>query len=377
MEKVVIAASARTPIGAFDGKLKDYREQKLAVIALNEAIKRAGIAKDAISELIFGIAKQTSGPSNAARYIGLDADLPEAVPAYTVQRQSASGIQAVLNGYYKIKVGSAQVIAAGGAESMTSIPYEIQDARYAFDPNTRIIFDPIPAQVAGSQPVSQYGVVTMDGINEKIAEKYGFSAEQQAEYAAASGEKAAAHAREGNLIPLQRKVKKAVEEINADELCTVPDILARPADAAACCILVGGDRIDMCSGAAAEIVSVGLSAGDPAGEGLVGMRAVQTALGKAGKTIRDMDLVEFAELTAAQSLAVLQELAGQGMSASRVSELFNVFGGALASGSPWGAAGNVSLDRLLYALRTSGRKYGLLLCGAEGGQAAAIVVKSM
>lgn len=374
MEKVYIASSARTPVGAYDGKLSNYREFNLGAEALKAAVQRAGIEMADISEVIIGIAKQTSGPSNAARYIALDANVPENVPAYTVQRQSLSGIQAVLNGYYKIKCGNAGIIAAGGAESMTTLPFEIQNARYAFTPSTHIVFDPIGALVTGGQPISIYGQVTSMSINSRIASHYGFDVRTQLDYAGDSMRKATEASIDSELITLKHKVKKLVEDVTADELVSEERLIAAPGDAAACCILVGERSQNKVNGLVAEIVAVGLSAGDPSGTGMIGADAVSRALKKASMTMADIDCVEFAELTAAQSLGTIKELRGLGL---KNSTRINPNGGALASASAWGAAGSVCLDRLLRELPNGEEKTGLLLCGAEGGQAAAIILKML
>ncbi len=112
------------------------------------------------------------------------------IPAYTVQRQSASGLQAVVNGYWAIRCGDAGVILAGGAESMSQIPFEIRDARYAFDAKRREIIDAIPAQEAGAQPAARYGLVTTARVAENLARKYSLADEELAAFAAASLKKA-------------------------------------------------------------------------------------------------------------------------------------------------------------------------------------------
>lgn len=372
MERVLIAGSARTPIGIYDGKLKDLKEEKLAVIAVQDTLSKAHLAGEHVDEIVIGIAKQTSSPSNAARYIGLAAGLPEAVPAYTVQRQGASGLQAVVNGFAKIRAGSADVILAGGAESMSQIPYEIQNARYDFHPD-KIVMDPIPAMVAGGQPEEQYGRLTIQDMNRAIAAAHGISPEAQEAYAAASLAKARASNLEEELVPVEVKVKKARELVTADELYRQPEVTAGAADAAAMCVLVGETAAQrLQTSVIAELVSVGLSAGSPAGEGMVGAAAAQKALEKAGKTADEVDLITVNEATAAQALAVIAAL---GLSAGEVDKKVNPYGGALATGNPWGAAGCVELHKLLCGLRAQDKQWGLVVCGGEGGQALAAVVK--
>lgn len=372
MERVLIAGSSRTPVGIYDGKLKDLKEEKLAVLAVRDLLDKTRLAGAHVDELIVGIAKQTSSPSNAARYIGLAAGLPEAVPAYTVQRQGASGLQAVANGFVKIRAGSAGVILAGGAESMSQIPYEIQDARYAFSPD-KIVMDPIPAMVAGGQPEKQYGTLTIQGMNQAIAAAWGISPEAQEAYAAESMAKARRAAAEQALTPVEIKVKKARELVTADELYARPAVIAGAADAAAMCLLVSETAADQLgTPVLAEMVSIGVSAGSPAGPGMVGAAAIQKALEKAGKTAAEMDLIAINEACAAQALAAINAM---GLSPQEAGEKINPYGGALAAGNPWGAAGCVELHKLLCALKAQNGQWGLVVCGGEGGQAMAAVIK--
>lgn len=372
MEKVLIVGSSRTPVGIYDGKLKDYREQALSALTVTDVLKKTGVEGRDVSELVIGIAKQTSSPSNAARYIGLLADLPEAVPAYTVQRQGASGLQAVVNGFVKIRAGSAKVILAGGAESMSTIPYEIHDARYNFSPD-KIVMDPIPAMVAGGQPAAKYGKLTIKGMNDQIAEKARITKEQQEAYAAESAKKAEASKLEEEIIPIDVKVKKKVFTVSEDELYTNPGVIAGAADGAATCLLMSESTAkEKGVTPMAELVSIGISAGSPEGCGMIGKEAAKIALKKAGKTAVEMDLIEIHETTAAQSIAMINSL---GLSKEEVDAKVNPYGGAMVTGNPWGAAGSIELHKLLYGLKDQNKTWGLVVCGAEGGQAIAMVIR--
>lgn len=372
MEKVWIAGSSRTPIGVYDGVLKNCKEQELAVYTVKAVLEETGINSSCIDEIIFGIAKQTSTPSNCARYIGLAADIPESVPAYTVQKQGASGMQAIVNGFVKIRSGNANVILAGGAESMSQIPYEIQDARYTFSPD-KIVVDPIRAMVAGGQPSSRYGKLTIEDMNGVIADAHSITNDDQIAYAMESLRRAQAAALDEQLIPIIVKEKKITRTITADELYVQASEVAGAADAAAACLLVGEQaakekKIPMLG----ELVSIGISAGSPTGDGMVGIQAAKKALEIAGKTACDVDVIQVNELTAAQSIALIK---GLGITAEEAAKKVNPYGGALATGNAWGASGCVEFHRLLCALRMQHREWGLGICGAEGGQAIAVVVR--
>lgn len=210
-------------------------------------------------------------------------------------------------------------------------------------------------------------------MNRAIAAAHGISYEAQEAYAAESLAKARASTLEEALAPVEVRVKKAVEAVTADELYPQAGTVAGAADAAAACVLVGEQTArQLQTPALAELVSVGLSAGSPEGEGMVGAAAIQKALAKAGVTAKQMDLITVNEATAAQALAAIAAL---GLSPEEAREKVNPYGGALATGNPWGAAGCVELHKLLCGLRARGGQWGLTVCGGEGGQALAAVVK--
>lgn len=367
MSKVYILSGARTPIGLMDGNLRDYKEQKLGAEAMKLALELAGFEAGALSEIIVGTAKQTSLPSNLARYAMLEARLPDTVPAYTVQRQSASGVQAVVNGVWSIKSGMANAILAGGCESMTHIPREIHDARFAFNERTRIIFNPIEAQVAGAQPEN----LAVEDIASAIAKKRDLSDEELDGLAAKSAEKAAARVAADYICKLQVRKGKVMESVEADELDQKLNGFARPADGAAM-LLLASETAAEAKGKkpVAEILSSAVSAGDPAGDGLLGAQAVKKALEKAGTALHELARIEIVEMNAVQVLATVKEL---GLDAA--DKRINPLGGGLATGSPWGASGAIQLVDLVNGLEAE--QTGMLLNPAEGGQAMCVIVKKM
>ena len=290
MNRVVIVSAVRTPLGAFCGQLEGLPEQGLAAAAMLEAVRLAGIGPDAIDEVIVGIGKQTSQPSNGGRHAMLLARLPESIPAYTVQRQSASGLQALANGYWAIRCGDARVVLAGGTESMSRIPFEIRNARYDFGPGAREIVDAIPAQETGAQPAGLYGTLTTARVAANFAGKYGLSDGELADFAGKSLCKARS-AGEGDLflkeiLPVKVKKGKGEQLISRDELQAQPALLAPPADGAAMCVLAGREQAEMRGVTIlAEIVSVGIAATDPRYAGLAAVEAGARALGRAGLTL--------------------------------------------------------------------------------------------
>lgn len=381
MNRVIVASAVRTPLGAFCGQLEGLSEQQLAAAAMREAVERAGVPAEKIDEVIVGIAKQTSRPSNGARHAMLLARLPEQLPAYTVQRQSASGLQAIVNGCWAIRCGDAGAVLAGGAESMSQIPFEIRDARYAFDAKRREIVDAIPAQQAGAQPAERYGIVSTARVAENTAKKYGLADEVLAAFAEASLKKAHA-AREsggsdGEIFPLTVKKGKKEESVGADELLHEAPRLAPPADGAAMCLLASREKAEALSlPVLAEIVSVGIAAADPRYPAAAVVEASRKALDRAGLTLNDVEIIELNEISAAECLAVLREWRSWGIAAEALAERVNPAGGALATGNAWGAMGAVLLARAVHALRRRSARIAMVALGAEGGQGMALLLKS-
>jgi acetyl-CoA C-acetyltransferase len=367
MRRVFILSAARTPTGALDGNLKDYSEQKLAAVAMEAALSQSGVDASSLSEVIVGVAKQTSRPSNLARYAMLEARLPVGVPAYTVHRQSASGLQAMANAVWGIRSGMAEVVMAGGAESMTNIPMEIHDGRFSFGKKTRMVFDPISAQLSGAQPESVYGELSLDGVNEEIAGLFGISGEELEAYARASFERAARRGPAEYISQMKVKKGKRIDDVACDELYDAPSVTARPADGAAMLVLASEDSSEG-RDPLAEILSVSVAAGDPRGAGYVGAGAVKRAMTRAGISPCDVSLIDICETTAAQTLATVKEL---GLKPS--DERINALGGGLAFGTPWGAAGAVQLTDAAHRLGVG--DIGMIITAAEGGQAMCAVIK--
>jgi len=364
MGRVYILSAARTPVAAIDGNLRDYNESKLSVEAMKLAIELSGADAEEISEIVIGAAKQTSKPSNLARYSMLDARLPDRIPAYTVQRQSASGLQAVVNGVWSIKSGMARLILAGGCESMTHIPREIHNARSRFDEHTRIVFDPIAAQVEGAQPEN----LSVKSIYGHIAEKYGVTSGDALAYAAASLAKARSRAPADYICKLESRKGKVVEPVEADRVNPKPEIIAKPADGAAM-LLLASEYTAAKRSPAAEILSVAAGAGAPA-TGIADARTVKKALDKAGVGMTDVSRIEIVEMNAAQVLATIM---GLGLDAS--DKRINPSGGELATGNPWGASGTVHLVDLVHGLNPG--ETGVVINPAEGGQLLCAVIRKV
>lgn len=379
MNQVIVASAARTPLGAFGGKLASLSEQQLGAAAMLEAVRRAGIAPSLIDEVIAGIAKQTSNPSNGARHALLLARLPEDIPAYTVQRQSASGLQAIANGYWAIQCGDAGVVLAGGMESTSRIPFEIYNARYDFTEKRREIVDALVAQETGAQPPESYGLLTRAQVAGNIVRKYALSAGDLAAFTEESFQKTHLAGESGldreEVFPLTLKQGKKEELISRDELPQRGLLLSPPADGAAMCLLASRKKAETLGlPVLGGILATGIAAGDPRYAGMAVLSATSQALRRANMTLREMDVIELHEMSAAECLVVLREWESGGLDREALAERVNPSGGALARGNPWGAAGAVLLTKALYELRRRGGRFGLVAAGAEGGQGMALVL---
>ncbi|MHB8770377.1 MAG: thiolase family protein [Syntrophales bacterium] len=380
MNQVMVVSAARTPLGAFCGQMENLSEQQVAAAAMVEAVRRAGIGPEKIDEAIVGTAKQTSKPSNCGRHAMLLARLPDTIPAYTVQRQSASGLQAVANGYWAIRSGDSKAILAGGTESMSQIPFEIRGARYAFTERERAIVDAIPAQEAGAQPAERYGAVTAAQRADHCARTYGLSPDAMAAFAEESLRKARLAAEGGlsaaEIFPVGVKRGKKEESLDRDELLKQAALLAPPADGAAMCLLASPQRAEELGlPVLAELLSVGIAAADPRTAAMAAAKAGLRALERTGLTLGQVDIIELNETSAAECLAIVREwesaAGGKGLP-----DRMNPTGGALAMGNPWGAAGAILVTRAVYALRRRGGGIAMAVVTAEGGQGMAVVLKS-
>lgn len=376
MKKVYIAGALRTPLGTYRGSLADLSEQKLAALAMRGLIERTGIAPEVIDEMIIGNSRQTSTPSNLARHAQLEAELPVEIPAYTVQRQSASGLQAIANGYLAIRSGCAEVILAGGAESMSQIPLEIRNARYAFGADTEIIFDPIANQLAGAQPEETYGRLTAGAIAESIAQTWGITAAEAEAYRVAAGEKRKDRQTGLSVLPIEVKRKKTVETVASDQCYESVEGIARPADGAAVCLLCSAEAVEkeqlLVVG---ELLGFAFEADSPRCAGIFGENVVVQVLEKARLGLDDMDFFEITEFSAIQMAAAKKVLQNMGMTKGDLAEKVNSTGGALTTGLSWAACGAVMLTDLIDKLRKERKKYGMVITPAEGGQVLAAVVK--
>jgi acetyl-CoA C-acetyltransferase len=392
MSMAVIVGAARTAIGAFDGALKDTPVSELGRVAIEAALSRSGAEPDAVDEIIMGNVLQAGAGMNPARQAAIAAGIPESVPSFTINKVCGSGLKSVALAAQAIAAGDAELIVAGGMESMSRAPYLLTSARWGYRLGSGALVDSMLSEGLTCAMAHCHMGVTA----ENIASRYGVTREQQDEFAAESQSRAAAAISSGRfkaeIVPVmiaQRKgaaVPFEVDEHPRPETTAQSLAKLRPAFRAESGSVTAGNASGINDGAAAVVVaslerarlmelvpmatiisysSVGV---DPNYMGIGPVAAIEQALDKAGLTINDIDLIELNEAFAAQSIAVIKQL---GLDSSRV----NVNGGAIALGHPIGASGARVLVSLLYEMQRRGSKLGLASLCIGGGQGIAMIVK--
>ncbi len=391
---IAIVSGARTPMGRYCGKLKDFSAQELGAIAAMGAIERAGIDPKEFDHVVFGNAQQTSGDAlYGARHVGLRAGLPIETPALTVNRLCGSGMQAIVSAAQMIQTGEASVVLAGGMEAMSQAPFVIRGRDgFTLAPGGKLE-DSLMVALLDS-----YCGLYMANTAENYAEQQGITRQAQDEFALRSQQMADAAYHEGRLqeelvaVPLRNhKGEQTAEMFTEDDHRrpqTTLDGLAKLKPAFgrngtvtagnASGIVDGGAAVVMMSTEHAlkqnitplgRIVNWGIAGVEPKLMGRGPVPATKLALQRAGLTLDYIDLIEVNEAFAAQYLAVEKEL---GLDRSKV----NVNGGAIALGHPLGATGARLVITLLYELRRRKKKYGLATACIGGGQGIAMVVES-
>ena len=394
MEEVVIASAVRTPIGKFGGALKDVQPEDLATLVIREAVRRARIDPVAIGEVVIGQAKQSADAANLARVAALRAGIPVEVPAYTVMRQCGSGLQAVHCGAESIMCGSAEIVIAGGTESMSNAPFYLRHARFGYGAGNGVLVDSNTESQPRSQPVETYGELTMGMTAENLAVRYGIARGDQDLYALRSQQRAAQAIADRRLaeeivpVALPRRNGEplvfATDEFprmtSLDQLARLPPVFKEGGtvtagnssgrnDGAACLVLMSAGAAGR-GGIRPLAVLRGHAAAGVAPEfmGIGPVPALRKALRLAGLSLGDLGLVEINEAFAAQSLAVITEL-------ELDPEQVNVNGGAIALGHPLGCSGARILTTLLHEMRRRSVRYGAAALCIAGGQGIAAVIE--
>ena len=394
MKKAVIVGSCRTPIGKFLGSLKGITAPELGALVVKETVKRAALRPEDVDEVVLGNVIQAGLGQNPARQAALKGGLPVTVPAVTVNKVCGSGLKAVMMAAQAVRLGDAEIVVAGGMESMSNAPYLVQGAREGFRLGNGEMVDSMIRD--GLWDV--YEDYHMGCCGEVVAEKYGIPRQAQDEYALGSHKKALAAIAAGKfkaeILPVPLPQKKGPPIVfDTDEgprSDTSMEALARlkPAfkkeggtvtagnapgvnDGASAMVITSDERATkLPSRPQAEIVAYAASGTEPKLVMMAPLEAVRMVLRKAGWTTDEVDLFELNEAFAVQMVALTREL---GLKGERV----NVNGGAVALGHPIGCSGARVLTTLLHAMADRKAKKGVAALCLGGGNAVAMAVRAL
>ncbi|MEH6996719.1 thiolase family protein [Neobacillus drentensis] len=391
---VVIVNAFRTPIGNLGGSLADTRPEELVSLIMKNNLSASGFSANIVDEVIVGQTKQSAHAPNIARVASLQAHFPESIPAYTVHRQCGSGLQAVINGAMSILSGQAEVVLAGGVESMSQAPHYTVDTRFGLKMGDMTLYDSNTESQPKSQPEEIYGHFTMGQTAEWLAEKYNISRHEQDEFAFTSQQKTKRAIEMGyfeeEIIPVPvMEGKKGIRHFAIDEyprfadiekLGTLSPVFQKDGtvtagnssgrnDGASMLLLMSEEKAEQLGVVPmARIRSFAATGVSPKEMGIGPVPASQIALKKAGLRLEDIDLIELNEAFAAQSLACLKEWGLKG-------DNVNVNGGAIALGHPLGCSGARIVTTLCHELEKQKRQYGLATICVAGGLGMAMVVE--
>jgi acetyl-CoA C-acetyltransferase len=384
-------AARRTPVGAFQGVFAGVTAPQLGSAAIKAALADAGVPASEVDEVIMGCVLSAGLGQAPARQAALGAGIPASVPSTTVNKMCGSAMRAVMLAADQILAGSAQIIVAGGLESMTNAPYLLPKARAGYRMGNQEVLDHMFYD--GLQ--SPWDGKLMGCFAEATSEKYGFTRKAQDDFAAESVRRALAAIKNGDfaaeVTPVTAKSRKGEALVEQDETPMTLDIAKIPtlkpafkkdgtvtaassagiSDGAAALVLA---RASFAASHGlkplARIVGYASFAREPEWFTLAPVGAIQRVLAKADWQAKDVDLYEINEAFAAVPMAAIKDL---GLDPAKV----NVNGGACALGHPIGATGARIMTTLLHALRARGRKRGVASLCIGGGEATAIALELM
>ena len=398
LRRAAIVSPIRTAVGKFQGALSSMQAGDLGAVVLKELVKRTKIDPEKIDDVIYAQGYGNGEAPCIARWSALAADLPITVPGYQLDRRCGSGLQAVIDAAMMVQTGAADVVVAGGVESMSNVEYYSTDMRNGARSGSVTMHDRLTRGRVMSQPISRFGVISgMIETAENLARDYQISREACDAYAVKSHQRATQAWKENRfaeeLVPVAVPQKKGDPKIFAHDEgyradATMETLGALRAiekggvvtagnasqqnDAAAACLVVAEDQLEKL-GLEPMGYFVGWAAAgcDPSRMGIGPVPAVERLFARTGLKWSDIDLVELNEAFASQVLAVLK---GWGWSEndSRLDGL-NVNGSGISLGHPIGATGVRILANLMYEMKKRDAKYGLETMCIGGGQGIAAV----
>jgi acetyl-CoA C-acetyltransferase len=394
MDEIVIVAGARTPVGKFQGSLSDIPATRLGAVAVREAVRRAQLRPEQVDECIMGNVVSAGLGQNPARQAALYGGLPPEVSAVTLNMVCGSGLRAVALGAQSIQCGDAEIVVAGGMESMTNAPYLLPQARSGFRLGNAVAVD----SMVNDGLWDAYNDFHMGQTAELVAEKYRITREEQDAFALLSHHRAAAAWREGRfaaeVVPVEIPAKKgeAARVFERDESVREDASIEalrrlKPAfkkdgtvtagnapgvnDAAAAVVLMAAKKAaELGLKPMVRIAAHATSGIDPKWVMMAPVAGVRKALQRAGWSKDEVDLFELNEAFAVQSIALTREL---GIPMDKV----NVNGGSVAIGHPIGASGARVLVTLIHEMVRRGAQRGLAALCLGGGNSVALALEAV
>lgn len=391
MRNVVVTAAVRSPIGTFGGVFKNVKPTELIVPVLQEAVKRGGVSPNEIDEVILGHCIQRTDEANTARTAALMAGFPDTVTGYTIQRQCASGMQALISAAMQIQLGVSDVVVAGGVEAMSSSPYVLKENRWGQRLQHGEIRDMVWEVL--EDPIHH---IMMGETAENLAEQYEISREEQDEVALLSHQRAL-HAIEAGyfdeqIVPIKKKERRKEVVVSKDEHPRADMTLEKLSGLKAAFrkdgTVTAGNASGINDGSAAlvlmseekakekglqplaRIVGYSVAGVDPKIMGIGPVPAIQKGLQNVNWSVNDADLFEINEAFAAQYLAVEKEL---GLNREKV----NVNGSGIGLGHPIGCTGARITVSLIHELRRRGLEKGIASLCVGGGMGVALFIEAL
>lgn len=391
-EDIYIISAVRTAIGDFGGSLKPFRPADLGARVITEALSRAGIEPKDVEHVVMGQVMQT-GPKDQfmARVAMLKADIPVTTPALTLNRLCGSGVQSIISCAQMMKLGEAGITVAGGAESMTNVPYHDLEARWGKRLGNSVLLDGLVEGL--HDPIHE---IHMAITAENVATRHQVTRQQQDELAVDGHLRASRAIAEGRfkeqILPIEIKTRKGTVVFDTDEHVRADTTMESVAalkpmfkadgsvtaanssginDGAAAVVLATASEVEKRGlTPMARIVAWSLAGVEPEYMGEGPIRAVPIALKRAGLTLADMDVIEANEAFAAQALAVAKEL---GFDRDKL----NPNGSGISLGHPVGATGTILTVKAAYELKRIGGRYALITMCIGGGQGIALIIENV
>lgn len=391
MKPIFITAAVRTPVASFQGGFADLPAPRLGAIAIKEALSRAGVAPDKVGEVIMGEVLTAGVGQAPARQAAIYAGIPTSVPCLTIGKVCGSGLKAVMLGADAIALGNAEIVVAGGQESMTQAPHLLPSSRTGFRMGNAQLVDSMQHDGLWDP----YNNFAMGVAGELCAKEYNFTREAQDAFAIESYKRAQKAQTDGTfakeIVPVTIETRKGPITIDKDEDVMKTDFAKIPSlkpvfdkagtitaanaskinDGAAALVLMSEQAMKEAGAKPlAKIVAHAQFAQDPKWFTTAPVGAIKNALKKANLTIDQIDLFEINEAFANVAMVAIKDLS---LDPAKV----NVNGGAIAIGHPIGASGARVLTTLVHALQARNKRYGLATLCIGGGEAVAMIVEKV